>query len=152
MLSGLFNKKYRFHQVFTTRDLSLDLLPDWKEYVEENEENRGYPLTFIKETDGVGALQISFVTSEKDREFDIHDHLKGNKQHVKGLKDYKLRDWTVYEYEESKDGRYFKSFNFVNPNVVAYVTYNVGLEHLNDKELNEAIKIVHSLEITNKKT
>src|SRR5688572_11836094 len=126
MFTRLISKKTKIMQEFTTRNLSLELEPGWIAYRELNEVDKGYPLSFIKEKDGVGALQISFVTSEKVLDFDIKKHLRrSNINHAIGLKETKLRQWTVYEYEENKDGYYIKAFNLVKPKVIVYVTYTV---------------------------
>lgn len=151
MFSKLLNKKIAFIQEFTTHNLSLELEPGWCEYLEMNNATKGFPLSFMRRKGGVGVLQVSFVTSQKEQQFEIIKHLKrNNKSNVLGLKEYRIRDWTVYEYDEKSDGKYCKAFNFVKPHIVAYLTYMVSTKHLKEKELHEAITIAHSLEINSR--
>ena len=116
-----------------------------------NNETKGFPLSFTRKQNGAGVLQVSFVTSQKEQQFDITKHLKrNNKSNVLGLQEYRVRGWTVYEYDEKNDGTYCKAFNFVTSTIVAYLTYMVSTEHLREKELHEAITIAHSLEINSR--
>ena len=146
---NLRGKKIAFE--FQSRNLSLNLEPGWIEYVDEDKGKYGQPLSFFKEKDGVGVLQISIATSTNNKNFNIDDALKNNNhEHITEVRKYKLRDWTVYEYEETKDARYVKYFQLTKLNVIVYTTYNCESDILNKKELNEAIKIVKTINVVSK--
>lgn len=104
MFSKLFKKKTKYIQEFTTRILELDLEPGWIEDTETTE-----PLTFIKEKDGKGALQISFVTIQ-DQKIPTAEELLKDKEKPNDIKEYKIREWTVYEFEEPTKELYNKNY------------------------------------------
>lgn len=142
MISKLFNKKTKFEWSFSTRDLSLELLSGWVHDGEMTD-----PLTFFKETDGVGAIQISIATSKSGELPDMQEHFKMNNIDQQKVKKYDIGDWIVYEYDETKDGNSIKNFNLVMINVHVYATYISRIEHTSKKEINEATNIIHSIRV-----
>lgn len=144
-----FRKQKRAYE-YQTRNLILELESGWIEYKTE----KNYidsPLTFIKDKTGVGALQISLASATNGNSFDISETLKRRKKgYIKDFNQYKLRDWTVYEYEEANNKMHISHFNFTKLNVIVYATYTCNLEYLDKKELKEAIKIIKSIEVTSK--
>jgi hypothetical protein len=145
----MFNfKKYLKSYQFQSRNLTLTLEQGWIEYKIKNDEPSVLPLTFVKEKDGVGALQVSLATAQHGEKFDINEILKNN--HIEPsseIKEYKLYDLTVYEYEVDDGQRYVKYFNLIKLNVIVLATYNCELNNLNKKELSEAIKIIKTIRV-----
>lgn len=146
MFSKLFNKTKRFNWQFTTRDLTLDLMPGWIHELQIND-----PLTFVKEYNGVGALQISLATSTIGELPDMDAQFKQNKVNPDTVKKYKVKDWNFYEYDQTKEDNYIKNFNLVIVNIIVYVTYICGENNINKRELDEAVKMIRSIQITEKK-
>jgi len=150
MFTKLFNKhekkKYEFQYCY----ISIVLEDGWVEYVDKDKEKYGLPLSFFKEENGVGALQVSVTTSKDEKELDINKVFKKDEQSSFDVKKYKLKEWIIYEYEKNENERFLKSFYLVNPHVIVYATYNCGLENRNEKELNEAIKIVKTIDVISK--
>jgi len=146
---NLFNRKSSIEKKyeFRTRDLTITLEPGWVESQFE-ETQFDNPLTFVKDQSGSGALQISLATAKKGEKFDIHKSLeKNNRSHIDKINKYNLREWTVFEYEDNRDGMFIKFFDFIKLNVHMFVTYTTTLGHLNKKELEEAIKIIKSIKV-----
>src|SRR6266849_3791318 len=113
----------RMLYVFKTRNLIISLEPGWVEYKFENPQISD-PLTFIKNEDGFGALQITLSTAENSQEFNIDETLKRNRQeYIKNIKEQKISDWKVYEYEDQKDNKYIKFFYLTKQNIIIFATY-----------------------------
>lgn len=147
MFRKLLNKTKKFNWQFTTRDLSLELISGWMHEPEIND-----PLTFVKEYNGVGALQITLATSKSGELPDMDAQFKLNRIDPKTVKKDKVEEWDFYEYDQTKDGYYIKNFKIVKVNVIVYVTYICGVTNINKKELEEAIKMIRSIQITEKKS
>ncbi len=139
------NKKYEFQKCI----LKLTLNQGWVEFTDPEMNIYGMPLNFVKEIeDAVGALQISIVTSEQSRDFSITQILKNNNQeYINNVKEYKLRDWTIYEYQEEKNDQFFQYLLLVKPHLIVYATYNCPSNNINKKELLEAIAIAKTINI-----
>lgn len=144
MFSKLFNKTKKFNWQTKTRDISMDLISGWMHEVEIND-----PQTFVKEYNGVGALQFSLATS-KDEVPDMDAHFKLNKVDPDSVKKYKVKDWDFYEYDQIKDGNYIKNLNLVKENVMVYATYICGENNINKNEFNEAVKMIRSIQVAEK--
>ena len=118
-----FRTKKSLYQ-YQSRNIKLDLEPGWREYKIENQSNDD-PITFIKEKNGVGALQISLATARHGEGFEIKDWLKRNNQeYITEIHRYNLREWVVYEYVDAKDGKYITSILLTKLNVIVFITYN----------------------------
>ena len=146
----LLNKNKKRTYEFQNCEMNLVLENGWVEYIDEDKKKYGLPLAFFREKNGRGALQISTLTSEY-KKFEIKEILEKNGQANLDLKEDKLKGWKLYETEKNEDGKYFKYFYLLKPYIVVYATYNCASEYLSDKEPSEAKKIVHSIEVINKK-
>jgi hypothetical protein len=144
MFAKLFKNKKTYTQESTTRILSLDLESHWIE-----DTDTPTPLTFIKDKDGKGALQVSLVTFDDLRKPTI-DELLGSREKPKDLKEYQVREWTVYEYDKMVEELYCKTFYFVKTDVFAFFTYTGSLESKGSKELQEAVNIAKSIKVMSK--
>lgn len=143
------NNKYIYK--FKTKYLSIVLLSGWIEYKFEDKDEKYTPLTFIKENNGVGALQISIATTKEDKLFDINKYLRMNNEiPTSNIKEYKLNDWTIYEYKIIQNDRYVEYFQLSKLNIIVTATYNCELKYFNKSELNEAKIIINTIEIINK--
>lgn len=147
MKFNIFRKQRSFKYEFQSCYLFINLKNGWTEYTEEDKEKHGLPIAFIKEVNGVGALQISVFTSKTNDRIDLEKQLKEDAQANLLSKRYKLREWNVYEYEKRKNGFFTKSFEFIKSSIVVYITYNCGLKSPNEKELSEAIEIAKSIHV-----
>lgn len=131
--------------------LHLKLYDHWEEYVDEDKKKYGIPLTFYRKDNGVGALQISLLTTNKNQEFSINDILKINKQeYINEISDYKLNEFNVFEYEDVQNDQYTKFFHLINDKNYIYATYNCSNKVKNSTEINEAIEIIRSIETDSK--
>ncbi len=148
MFSKLFNKKnIEKRYKFQTRDFIITLEPGWVEYNLEQPQLDD-PLSFVKEENGTGALQISLATAKHGEKFDIHKFLeRGTQSHIDRIKQYKLREWIVYEYEDQKDEMFIKFINLIKFNVHVFATYTCVFSYQNKNELNEAIKIIKTIKV-----
>ena len=138
------NKKQKFVREFTTRLLSLELEPGWVEDITIQD-----PLTFFKEKEGTGALQISFVTHKDSRIPSVGD-LLNNHKNAKNIKEYSLREWQVYEFENSTEEHYNKTYYFVKTGVLVFITWYGDFENNGSKELDDLTKIISSISVIHK--
>lgn len=106
------------------------------------------PLTFIKDTKGKGALQVSLVTFDMQKRPTLDELLESNVP--SNLKEYNLREWNVYEFDETAKEFYRKNFYFIKTHVFVYISYYGGLESKESNELKEAIHIAQSISVINK--
>ena len=147
MFSSLFNDNRKKIYNFQNFNLQLFLENGWIEYIDDDKKKYSLPLAFFKETNGVGALQISVLTLENGKIFDIDQILKKNGQSNLKINKYKFKEWIVYECEKSDHNRVFKYSYLVNSNFLVYATYNYNIENFSEKELQEAIKIIKTIEV-----
>jgi hypothetical protein len=144
MFSKLFKKNRKYMHELTTRILCLDLETGWIEDATILE-----PLTFIKEKNGKGALQLSIITFDDQRRPTIEELLESEKKDYE-IKEYKVREWSVYGFDEETSEFYRKNFYFVKTHVVVYISYYGSPTSKGSNELKEAVKISHSVSVINK--
>lgn len=154
MFSKLFKKKEtsqadrRMLYPYKTCNLIISLQSGWIEYKLEDPQISD-PLTFVKDKNGVGALQISLSTAENGEKFSIKEALKRNKQEIIAhIKQYKVADLDVYEYQEEKDNRYTRFFYLTRENVIVFVTYNCDKEKKDAAELKDAEEMIRSIRVS----
>lgn len=147
MFSKFFNKKSRYIQEYTSSILTIDLEQGWAVDTDIKD-----PVTFYKEKDGKGALQFSIVTTKEKELPDTNELLRNNHNvaNIKEYKEYQIRAWHVVEFEDSKDNLYNKSFYFLKPQILVYITYFGSYDSKESNEVEEVLNIVKSLEVNKK--
>ncbi len=139
--------KQKMKYEFETLYLAIVLEKGW---ITDSNEKGNDLLSFYKEYNGNGTLQISLATSVGEEEFNIKDALKKFQIKESDVKKYKKHGSMVYEFHREDDKMDYTYFNLVRDRIVILTTYTCLKDSIDLNEIYEATKIAQSISINTK--